>query len=310
MNDNPFYPKRFLTLDSVLKKEFGRKTVKIPLNAGFGCPNRDGNKGFGGCIYCSEALSGDFAGKKDDSLAVQFEETKKLYRNKWGDCLYIAYLQAGTNTYAPVDRLRQIYSETILLPDIVGLSIATRADCISPEIADLLCDVSKITYLTVELGLQSSDDQTAKLINRCHGYDEFLRGYRLLSERGIRTCIHIINGLPGESREQMLKTARDVAALRPYEVKIHLLHIIQNTPAAKLWAEGKLHPLEKDEYISVVCDQLELLPPQTAIGRLTGDGDRNTLLAPLWSRNKRDVLNGIDKELAARKTVQGSRFSE
>lgn len=308
MTDNPYYPKRFLTLDSVLKREFGTKVVKIPLNAGLGCPNRDGFKGRGGCIYCSERLSGEFAGDPKKSLERQFEETKKLYYNKWGKTPYIPYLQAGTNTYAPVSVLKELYEAALSLPGAVGLSIATRADCISEEIAGLLADFSKRTYLTVELGLQSSDDETARIINRCHSFEDFLVGYNRLKARNIRTCIHIINGLPGESRREMLRTAADAAALEPYEMKIHLLHIIRGTPAEILWQSGQIRPLEKDEYIGIVCDQLELISPGTAIGRLTGDGDRTTLLAPLWSRDKRSVLNGIDKELARRGSIQGIHF--
>lgn len=308
---NPYHPKRFLSLDTVLKRELGAKAVKIPLNAGFTCPNRDGAKGFGGCIYCSDSLSGEFAGSPAQSLSEQFEAGKRLYADKWGSStLYIAYLQAGTNTYAPIPRLKRVFDEALMLPDSAGLSIATRADCISCEIADLLADISRKTYLSVELGLQSSSDKTAKRINRGHTYAEFLSGYRLLAERGIRVCIHIINGLPGESHADMMKTARDVASLRPYEVKIHSLYISANTPAALMWARAELEEIGREEYIKTVCDQLEVLPPDTAIGRLTGDGDRRTLLAPLWTRDKRGVLNAIDRELAARGSFQGIRYSQ
>lgn len=307
---NPYYPKRFLSLDSVLKQEFGAKVVKIPLNAGFSCPNRDGAKGFGGCIYCSGSLSGEFAGSPRQSLKQQFEVGKARYLKKWGSTLYMSYLQAGTNTYAPYERLVRVFGEAVSIPDSVGLSIATRADCVTPRIADLLADISKKTYLTVELGLQSSSDDTALRINRGHTYAEFLLGYRLLAERGIRACIHIINGLPGEAYSDMIKTARDVAALRPYEVKIHSLYIVTNTRAALMWANGELEAMGREEYIKTVCDQLEILPSDTAIGRLTGDGDRRTLLAPLWTRDKRSVLNGIDKELAARESWQGIRYSK
>lgn len=307
---NPYYPKRFLSLDSVLKREFGAKVVKIPLNAGFSCPNRDGAKGYDGCIYCSGSLSGKFAGSPRQSLREQFEAGKAQYLKKWGNTLYMAYLQAGTNTYAPYERLVRVFGEALLIPDSVGLSIATRADCVTPRVADLLADISKKTYLTVELGLQSSSDDTAKRINRCHTYAEFLSGYRLLNERGIKVCIHIIDGLPGETYADMMNTARDVAELHPYEVKIHSLYIVTGTPAALMWANGEMEEIGREEYIKTVCDQLEILPPGTAIGRLTGDGDRRTLLAPLWTRDKRSVLNGIDKELAARGSWQGIGYSQ
>ncbi len=308
--ENPYHPKRFLSLDSVLKREFGKKVVKIPLNAGFTCPNRDGTKGYGGCIYCSTSLSGEFAGNPRQSLKEQFEAGRRRYLKKWGDALYMAYLQAGTNTYAPGERLKRVFGEALLLPDSVGLSIATRADCITPQIADILADISQRTYLTVELGLQSSSDDTAKRINRGHSYAEFAAGYRLLAEREIKTCIHIINGLPGETRADMMNTAGDVASLHPYEVKLHSLYIIMNTKAALMWSAGELEAMGREEYIKTVCDQLEILPPDTAIGRLTGDGDRSTLLAPLWTRDKRSVLNGIDKELAARGSRQGIRYRQ
>lgn len=307
---NPFGEKRFLSIDAVFKREFGRKTVKIPLNAGLGCPNRDGSKGVGGCVYCSSSLSGEFAGSPSLTLADQFEATKRLYLNKWGETAYIAYLQAGSNTYAPVGRLKRIYDEALAIPGVCGLSVATRADCISEEVAGLLSEISERTYLTVELGLQSSSDRTARLINRCHSYQEFLEGYRRLSSRGIKTCVHIINGLPGETKEDMIKTAMDVARLSPYEIKIHLMHIIAGTEAEKMYRRGEIIPLEREEYIGVVCDQLELLPPTVAIGRLTGDGDKRTLVAPLWSRDKRSVLNGIDRELRLRDSFQGIKWQQ
>lgn len=308
---NPYYPKRFLTLDSVLKKRFGAKTVKIPLNAGLICPNRDGSCGTGGCSFCSSRLSGEFAGKPSESLERQFEETKKLYYAKWGESVkYIPYLQAGSNTYAHVSKLERLYNEALSLKGAVGLSVATRADCLPDDVVNLLKDINRRTYLTVELGLQSSNDKTAALINQGHRYKEFVSGYNKLRRTGIRTCVHIINGLIGETREDMLKTARDVAALRPYEVKIHLMHVIKGTLDEKRYLSGELKTLERDEYVDIVCRQLEYLPPDTAIGRLTGDGDRETLVAPLWSRDKRAVLNGIDKRLKELGTVQGIYFKE
>lgn len=299
--------KRFHTLDYEYKKLFGKKVVKIPLNAGLGCPNRDGSTGFGGCIYCSGALSGEFAGNPKDGLSRQFEETKKLYLNKWKDFYPIAYLQAGTNTYADRDRLKEIYDACLSL-GVVGLSISTRPDCISDEIAELLSDYSKKTFLTVELGLQTTNDKTAKDINRCHSFEDFVKGYNKLKERNIRVGIHIINGLPNESYDDMMKTASDVARLCPDELKIHLLHVVKGTELEKRYLKREIRCLEKDEYIKVVCDQLEILPPEIAIGRVTGDGDRKTLIAPLWSKDKRSVLNGIDIELSKRGTFQGAKI--
>ncbi|MBQ8623343.1 MAG: TIGR01212 family radical SAM protein [Oscillospiraceae bacterium] len=309
--NNPFpysdTNKRFHTIDWEYKRRFGKKVVKIPLNAGLGCPNRDGRSGVGGCTFCSHSLSGEFAGNPADSLKRQFEEVKKLYLNKWQSFDCIAYLQAGTNTYAPLFKLKEIYKAALELP-VVGLSIATRADCIDTERLTFLKEVSQSTFLTVELGLQTVNDKTAERINRCHSFNDFVKGYDLLKNAGIRVGVHIINGLPGESCDDMLETARAVARLRSDELKIHLLHVISGTKIAHEYEKGELKTLEKEEYINLVCDQLEVLPPETAIGRLTGDGDRKTLLAPLWSMDKRSVLNGIDKELAKRNTYQGSKY--
>lgn len=296
--------KRFHTLDWELKKQFGKKTVKIPLDVGMGCPNRDGTKGCGGCIFCSDARSGEFTAGKDLSIAEQFKETKKLY-SKWQDAYYIPYFQAGSNTYAPIEKLRELFDEALSLPDTVGLDISTRPDCIDRDVADLLAEYNQKTYLTVELGLQSAKDETLKRINRGHIYADFVAGYKLLVERGIKVCIHIIDGLPDETKEDMLDTVRAIAKLEPYAVKIHLLHIIKGTPLEKEYTEGKIKTLEYSEYIDIVCNQIEILPPETVIARLTGDGDRKTLIAPLWSLDKRSVLNGIDKELARRDSYQG-----
>ncbi|MCD7784444.1 MAG: TIGR01212 family radical SAM protein [Oscillospiraceae bacterium] len=304
---NPYGRQRYLSLDSVLKKEFGEKVVKVPLNAGFSCPNRDGKAGTGGCSYCSSVLSGEFVGNPKESLWEQFEKTKARYLKKWGETKYIAYLQAGSNTYSYIETLRRVYSDCLSLP-VVGLSVATRADCLGEDVLELLSEVNKKTYLTVELGLQSSDDNTARLINRGHNYSEFLSGYNSLRERNIRVCVHIINGLISETRENMLRTARDVAFLRPYEIKIHLMHVIRGTLDEKRYLSGELKTLSKEEYIGVVCDQLEILPPDTAIGRLTGDGDKATLVAPLWSIDKRSVLGGIEHELKSRNSFQGRFF--
>lgn len=296
--------KRFHTLDWELKKLFGKKVVKIPLDLGLGCPNRDGTKGVGGCTFCSEFRSGEFSGDMRLSLAEQFDETKKLY-SKWPDALYIAYFQAGTNTYAPVHKLKRLFNEALALPDVVGLSISTRPDCISDEIADMLAELSKKTYLTVELGLQSAKNETLARINRGHTYEEFLAGYNKLVSRGVKVCIHIINGLPGETKQDMLETAKQVAKLSPYEIKIHLLHIISGTKMADEFAAGEFDVMSFEDYVNTVCDQLETLPPETVVARLTGDGDRKTLVAPDWSRDKRKVLNEIDKELRRRDSRQG-----
>lgn len=293
------------------KKRFGAKTVKISLNGGFTCPNRDGTKGTGGCTYCSASGSGDFAGSPLLSIADQFAEGKRLPRAKWGtdvrrDCKYIPYFQANTNTYAPLPKLKTLFEEALSFENVVGLAISTRPDCISEETADYLAELSERTYLSVELGLQTVHDVTAERINRCHTYGDFLRGFEMLKSRGVNVCVHIINGLPGETRDMMLETVRRVGGLGIHGIKIHLLHVIEGTALAEQYRRGEFQVMEREEYIELVCDQLELLPPDVLIERLTGDGARESLIAPLWSRDKRAVLNGIDKEMRRRNTVQGA----
>lgn len=300
--------KRYHTWNYYLRHRYGKKVCKIPLNAGFSCPNRDGTCGVGGCTYCSGLQSGDFGGDPACSIETQFAQMKAIFDQKWPGSCYIAYFQAGTNTYAPVNVLRKTFEPALALPGVVGLSVATRADCLPKPVLDYLEELSRRTDLTVELGLQTVHDQTARLINRGHDYHTFLRGYGELTRRGIPVCIHLINGLPGEDLDMMLQSVRQVAALRPFAVKLHLLHLLRETPLA---AQYKAHPfplLKKDEYVRLICDQLELLPPQTVIQRLTGDGDRRALIGPLWSLRKREVLNAIDQEMVRRDTVQGARF--
>ena len=306
---NPETGKRYNAQSEYLKKRFGRKTVKISLNGGFTCPNIDGAKGTGGCIYCSSKGSGDFGGKPEESIPRQFDEVKKSLENKWGTNLfYIPYFQANTNTYAPLPKLKKLYEEALAQENTVGLAVSTRPDCISEETADYLSELSKHTYLTVELGLQTVHNKTAELINRCHTYQDFLHGYNLLHSRGINVCVHIINGLPFETKEMMLETVHEISKLDIHAVKIHLLHVIRGTALAEMFSRGEFAEMSKDGYIETVCDQLEILPKSVVIERLTGDGDKNTLIAPLWSRDKKSVLNGIDKELRRRNTTQGSLY--
>ena len=300
--------KRYHTLSFYLKQKYGKKVIKVSLNGGFTCPNRDGTKGTGGCTYCSELGSGDFGGDPQKSIRDQFKEVREKLAAKWPDALYIPYFQAGTNTYAPLEKLKLLFEEALSIENAVGLSVSTRPDCISEEIADYLKELSRRTFLTVELGLQTVHDITAEKINRCHSFDDFLRGYKMLSDRGINVCVHIINGLPCENKEMMLETARQVSLLKPHSVKIHLLHIIKGTRLAEQFIHGEFEEMSFEDYIGTVCDQLELLPPETVIQRLTGDGDRNTLIAPRWSLDKKRVMNGIDMELERRNSFQGKRY--
>jgi len=301
--------KRYYTWDYYLKKTFSGKVSKLSINGGFTCPNIDGTKGRGGCIYCSSSGSGDFSAPADHSIPRQIERMKASMKSKWDTDKFIAYFQAHTNTYAPVDKLRELYDSALSCDNIVGLSVSTRPDCIDEDIADLLASYKDKTHLTVELGLQSVSDSTAEFINRCHTYNDFLKGFSLLRERGIRICVHIINGLPGEDRSMMMDTAREMARIRPDIIKIHLMHVLKNTRLAQIYEQGGLTPLSLEEYISIVCDQLEILPPDIIIERVTGDGAKDDLIAPLWSLKKFVVINEIDKELLRRDSHQGKKYS-
>ena len=284
--ENPFVysdtNKRYHTFHYFLKQKFGCKVAKISLDAGFACPNIDGTKGYGGCTYCSAKGSGDFAGDKNLPLREQFDQIRAMMGKKWADTKYIPYFQAHTNTYAPLPVLKEKFEEALTFPNVVGLAIATRADCISDEIADYLGELAKRTYLEVELGLQSVHDVTGERINRCHSYADFLEGYQKLVDRGIFVCVHIINGLPGEDREMMLQTARTLSQLKLHSVKIHLLHVLKGTVMAKQLADGEFELLSREEYVQTVCDQLELFPPELVIQRVTGDGEKESLIGPEW----------------------------
>ena len=296
--------KRYHTLNYHLIKTFNEKAYKAVIDAGFTCPNIDGSVGFGGCAYCLSG-AGEFTNDSKLSVTEQLGEEYKRISKKHRNPKLIAYFQSHTNTYAPICVLKQKYSEALSFPNVIGLSIATRPDCIDEEIADLLNEFSKKTYLTVELGLQTIHDKTAKEFNRGYDYDVFLRAYKLLHERNIRICVHIINGLLGETKEDMIKTAKKVGELHPDAVKIHLLHILKGTAYEEEYNKDKLVPMTKDQYIDVVIRQLEFLPQKTVIERITGDGSKENLVAPLWSLDKISVLGGIDKEMQARNTYQG-----
>lgn len=311
---NPFQysdsNKRYHSYDYYLKRNFGGKVAKIPLDAGFTCPNIDGRCGVGGCIYCSGRGSGDFAESPMLSLTEQYRITKEKLSRKWSTERCIPYFQAHTNTYAPLAVLREKYEEALQLPGVVGMNIGTRADAIEKDTAAYLAELSERTVLTVELGLQSSNDATACRINRGHTFEQFLEGYRRLRDAGgkMRIGIHVILGLPGEDDGMMLKTVQDVAALRPDEIKIHLLHVIGGTKLAQDYKSGVYQPLERERYIALTAKSLCLLPPETVIGRLTGDGMLETVLAPMWSVRKTTVLNDIDKYLYKNDLWQGKYY--
>lgn len=303
-NKKPYY-----TLDSYFKKTYGGKVSKVSLNAGFTCPNIDGSKGRGGCTYCSSSGSGDFAGNPKDTLLEQFDNIVEVMHRKWKNAnLYMPYFQAHTNTYAPVSRLKECFEQFVGRDGVVGIDIATRSDALPPDVLDYLEDLNQRTDLIVELGLQTVWDKTGERINRCMSFDEFLTGYHELKKRGIKVCIHLINGLPGETKEMMIESAKKVSELKPDFVKLHLLHVIKGTRLAKEYERGEFETLSMDEYIDIIIKQLEVLPPDTCIARLTGDGKRSELVAPLWSLKKFEVLNAIERTMADRGTYQGRLY--
>ncbi|WP_444644687.1 TIGR01212 family radical SAM protein [Caproiciproducens sp. R1] len=302
-NDN----KRYHTLSYHLNKLFDRRVFKAVIDAGFTCPNLDGSKGLGGCTYCLSG-SGDFTHGADRSVAEQVRMELDRVREKTPGADVIAYFQAHTNTYAPLTRLRELYESAMGVEGVCGISIATRADALEAETMDYLAGLSGKTYLTVELGLQTVHDATAEKINRCHSYAAFIEAFQALKSRGIRVCVHIINGLPGESPEMMLDTVRAVGVLGADAVKIHLLQIMRGTPMERQLAAGEVVPMTREGYLDVVCSQLEVLPPETVIERITGDGAHDQLIAPRWGVDKIAVLGGIDRALVQKDTWQGKRY--
>lgn len=302
--------KRYHTLDYYYKHKFGCKIAKISLNAGFTCPNKDGTKGVGGCIYCSKLGSGDYGGKPYKSLTEQFLDIKKIMDRKWKNTKYIAYFQANTNTYAPLNILKEKYEEVLKIDGVVGLSIATRSDSITSECLNYLEDLNKRTFLNIELGLQTIHEKTNKLINRGETLEEFVIMVKKLRSRGINVIIHIINGLPYETKEMMLETIKYLNNLDIQGIKIHMLHIIKDTKLAEIYQKEPFHILSREEYVDIVCDELELLKPEIVINRITGDPNPDELIEPKWLTKKFGVLNEIDKEMARRDSYQGKKVRE
>lgn len=302
--------KRYHTYNYYLRNKFHEKVFKVSINGGFTCPNIDGKKGYGGCIYCSKDGSGDFAGDPEESIREQFIEINKNMEKKWPNGKKIAYFQAFTNTYAPVEELEKKYETALRQENVVGIAISTRPDCLPDDVVDYLSELNNKTELWVELGLQTIHESTSKIINRKHSLKEFEDGYNKLREKNIKTVIHIIDGLPGEDHNMMIDTAKYVASLKPHGIKIHLLHVLKDTVLENLYNKGGFRLLEKDEYIQIVCDQLEVLPEDIVIHRLTGDGKKEELVGPLWSLKKWEVLNAIDDELNRRNSWQGKYYKE
>ncbi|EGD0345831.1 TIGR01212 family radical SAM protein, partial [Listeria monocytogenes] len=299
---------RYHTWNYCLREEFGQKTYKVALDGGFDCPNRDGTVAHGGCTFCSAAGSGDFAGNRALDLKVQFQQVRDKMQTKWKDGKCIAYFQAFTNTHAPVAELREKFETVLNEPGVVGLSIATRPDCLPDDVVEYLAELNERTYLWLELGLQSAHDETGRLINRAHDYDCYVEGVRKLQKHNIRICTHIINGLPKETPEMMMETTRKVVESGVDGIKIHLLHLLKGTPMVEDYKKGDLEFLTRDGYVNLVADQLEILPPEMVIHRITGDGGVDDLIGPVWSLNKFEVLNAIDAELVRRDSWQGKLY--
>ena len=296
--------KRYHTLNYYYRSFFHQKVFKVSLNANFSCPNFQ--KG-SGCIFCAHG-SNDYDLTQNKSLIEQFYEVKNITEKKWPNALYIGYFQANTNTYAPLNILKEKYESILNLPNVVGLSIATRSDAISNEVLDYLTDLNTKTFLTIELGLQSSNEKTLKLINRGHDVQNFIECVHRLKERNIKVIAHIINGLPNDTKDDMIKTARLLNDLKVDGVKIHMLHILKDTPLEKLYQIKPFHILTKEEYIDIVIEQLERLSPDIVIHRITGDPNTQELIAPTWLIKKFTVLNDIDKEMKKRDTYQGKKL--
>lgn len=295
-------------LNDFLKEKFNEKIYKVSLDGGFTCPNRDGKVSRGGCIFCSENGSGDFTATKLKSIHAQIEEQIDLVSKKYKGDKYIAYFQNFTNTYAEVSYLRKIYEEALSHEKIVGLAIATRPDCLGDDVLELLAELNKKTFLWVELGLQTLNDDVAKYFNRAYETEIYKEASEKLNRLNIKFVTHIIIGLPKEENNDYLKTAIFAQNCGTWGIKLHLMYVVKNTPLEKLYLNGDLKVNTKEEYVEKVVNVLENISSEIVVHRLTGDGDRETLVAPLWSIKKIDVLNSIHKELKRRNTYQGKLY--
>lgn len=306
---SPHYEgKRYYSLNEYCKQTFGDKVYRLSLNGGMTCPNRDGLLGFGGCAFCSEGGSGDFATDYKISIAAQMEDAKTRIKQKTNCNKFIAYFQAYTNTYAPISHLRRIFTEAITEQEVVALSIGTRSDCLSDEILDLLEELSHIKPIWVELGLQTIHNQTLASMNTHTTVEQFDDAVARLHARGVSVITHVILGLPGETHSMMLETISHLATLPIAGIKLQLLHVLKDTKLASIYEKTPFPIFELEEYCNFVIDCLELLPPNMVIHRLTGDGPRKLLIAPLWSTDKKRVLNTINKRMMERNTWQGKLY--
>lgn len=299
--------KRYHTWNYALRQQFGEKIFKVPIDGGFDCPNRDGTVAKGGCTFCSVSGSGDMIVAPSDPLPLQFQKEIQLMHQKWPTVdQYIVYFQNFTNTHAPVDVIRHRFEQVVNEKGVVGLSIGTRPDCLPDEVVNYLAELNERFYLWVELGLQTTFVETSAAINRAHDYQTYLDGVAKLRKHGIRVCTHLINGLPGETPAMMRENVRRTIQDSDIQgIKLHLLHLMTNTKMMRDYNEGRLQLMSKEAYVSVICDQLEMIPPEIVIHRLTGDAPFETIIGPMWSLKKWEVLNAIDAEMKRRNSYQG-----
>lgn len=299
--------KRYHSWNFALRQEFGEKIFKVPIDAGFDCPNRDGTVAKGGCTFCSVSGSGDMIVAPEAPLPEQFEKEIAMMHKKWPQVdKYIVYFQNFTNTHAPVAVIRERFEQVLTLPGVVGISIGTRPDCLPEDVVDYLAELNQRFYLWVELGLQTTFETTSNAINRAHDYQTYLDGVASLRKHNIRVCTHLINGLPGETIEMMQENVRRTIQDSDIQgIKLHLLHLMRNTRMLRDYHEGRLQLMRRDTYVSLICDQLEMIPPEIIIHRLTGDAPWDSLVGPMWSLKKWEVLNEIDQEMRRRNSYQG-----
>lgn len=299
--------KRYHSWNFALRQEFGEKIFKVPIDAGFDCPNRDGTVAKGGCTFCSVSGSGDMIVAPEAPLPEQFEKEIAMMHKKWPQVdKYIVYFQNFTNTHASVAVIRERFEQVLTLPGVVGISIGTRPDCLPEDVVDYLAELNQRFYLWVELGLQTTFETTSNAINRAHDYQTYLDGVASLRKHNIRVCTHLINGLPGETIEMMQENVRRTIQDSDIQgIKLHLLHLMRNTRMLRDYHEGRLQLMRRDTYVSLICDQLEMIPPEIIIHRLTGDAPWDSLVGPMWSLKKWEVLNEIDQEMLRRNSYQG-----
>ena len=302
--------KPYNSLNEYYKNKYKTKIAKISINASFTCPNKDGTKSTLGCSFCSKSGSGDFAGNKELSIKEQFIEIKQVMDKKWKNTKYILYFQANSNTYASLDKLKQIYGEALKIDNVVGIDIATRSDCLSEEIVKYLSELNKITDITVELGLQTSNEKTKELINRQETNKEFIDAVKLLRKYNIEVVCHIINGLPYETKEDMLKTIDFINDLDIQGIKFHSLLVLKNTRLEDEYNEKKFHILSLEEYVDIITSQIVKLKPSIIIHRLSADSSIEDLICPSWTRKKLVVMNEIDKKLRKENLYQGKDWSK